>query len=98
MEKLVRQLERTGAKLVFVTTTVVPPNEAGRFEGDEVKYNEAATAIMEKYGIQVLDLHTPSKAIHRAYKKGEGDVHYTSEGSQKLAEYVKERICLVLNH
>lgn len=92
MEELVRRLKKTGAKLVFVTTTVVPPDEPGRFEGDEVVYNEAATAIMEKYGVQVLDLHTPSLTIHQTYKKGRGDVHYTEEGSRKLAAFVIEGI------
>ncbi len=92
MEQLVKRLKQTGAKLVFVTTTVIPPDEAGRFEGDELTYNEAAIAVMEKYGVQVLDLHTPSIAIHETYKKGEGDVHYTPEGYQQLAEHVAEGI------
>src|SRR5690606_22289140 len=92
MEQLVQRLKRTGAKLVFVTTTVIPTGEAGRFEGDDVMYNDAAIAVMEKYGVKVLDLHTPSVAIHEAYKKGEGDVHYTPEGSQKLAEHITEGI------
>ena len=92
LEQLVQRLKKTGAKLIFVTTTVVPPDEAGRFEGDEVTYNDAATAVMEKYGIQVLDLHAPSIGIHKSYKKGAGDVHYTAEGYQQLSEYVEEVI------
>lgn len=98
LEQLVQCLKQTGAKLMFVTTTVIPPGEPGRFEGDEETYNEAATAVMKKYGVQVLDLHTPSITIHQAYKKGEGDVHYTSEGSQKLAGYVTGGIRRILNH
>lgn len=96
MEQLVKRLKQTGAKLVFVTTTVIPPNEAGRFEGDEVTYNEAAIAVMETYGVSVLDLHGPSVAIHETYKKGSGDVHYTAEGSQKLAEHIAEGIRRVI--
>src|SRR5690606_27105062 len=84
MEQLVQRLEKRG-KLIFVTSTVIPPGEAGRFEGDEVIYNEAATAIMDKYGVDVLDLHRYSVDIHKGYGRAEGDVHYTVEGYRRLA-------------
>jgi hypothetical protein len=37
LETLVQQLEATGARLIWASTTVVPENEAGRFVGDDVK-------------------------------------------------------------
>ena len=98
LTQLVKRLKQTEAKLMFVMTTVVPPGEPGRFEGDEETYNEAAKAIMEKYGVEVLDLHTPSVTIHQAYKKGVGNVHYTREGSQKLAGYVTEGVRRLLTY
>lgn len=88
MEQLVQRLKKTGAKLVFVTSTVIPPGEAGRFEGDEITYNEAALAIMKKYKVDVCDLHKHSVNIHKQYKKADGDVHYTDEGYKKLGEHI----------
>lgn len=96
MKQLVKRLKKTGAQLVFVTTTVVPPNEAGRFEGDEITYNKAAVALMKKYNIKVLDLHRYSVKIHKEHKKAEGDVHYTSRGYQELAGPVVEAIRMAL--
>lgn len=88
IEELVKKLKETGAKLVFVTTTVIPPDEAGRFEGDEITYNNAAKAIMKKYGVEIYDLHKHSVEVHKQYKLKDGDVHYTPEGYQKLGEFI----------
>ncbi len=98
MEGLVQRLLKTGAKLIFVTSTVIPPDEAGRFEGDEVTYNEAAAAIMDKYGVEVLDLHRYSVAVHKEHKRGDGDVHYTVEGYQKLADIVVDAVRKTLKY
>lgn len=92
IEQLVKRLKMTGAKLVFATTTFVPPGEAGRFEGDELIYNEAAVAIMHANGVEVLDLHEHSITIYQSYKMGEGDVHYTAEGYKELAKPVVSMI------
>lgn len=86
MEELVKRLKKTGTKLVFVTTTVIPPDEAGRFEGDEITYNNAAKAIMKKYDVELCDLHKHSVGVHQQYKLKDGDVHYQPEGYQKLAD------------
>lgn len=92
MDTIVTRLKGTGAKLLFITTTVIPSNEAGRFEGDEIKYNNAALAIMEKHGIPVHNLHQYSIDIHKKHMLREGDVHYTSEGYKALSESVIEAI------
>ncbi len=92
MDTIVTRLQDTGAKLLFINTTVVPPNEAGRFEGDEIKYNNAALAVMEKHGIPVHDLYQYSIDIHQKHMLGEGDVHYTTEGYKALSESVTETI------
>ncbi|WP_294083994.1 SGNH/GDSL hydrolase family protein [Proteiniphilum sp. UBA5384] len=92
MDTIVTRLKDTGVKLLFITTTVVPPDEAGRFEGDEIKYNNAALAIMEEKGIAVHNLHKYSIDIHKKYAKGEGDVHYTEEGYEALSKSVADAI------
>jgi len=85
MDKLVQKLKNTKTPLLFVTTTVVPPDEAGRFEGDEVIYNQAAKEVMKKYDVEIVDLHRYSVDIHKQHRLKEGDVHYTKEGYGELA-------------
>lgn len=97
LQKLVKRLKKTGAKLIFVTTTVVPPNEAGRVEGDELRYNEAAKQIMKRYNVEVLDLHPVSVDVHKRHKLADGDVHYQPEGYAELAQTVSGAIQKALN-
>ena len=66
----------TDAKLIFVTTSYVPINEAGRFKEDVQKYNEVAKRIMKKHNIIVNDIYKISQSIHKKYGKGSDDVHY----------------------
>ena len=92
LEALVQQLETTGAKLIWASTTVVPEGEAGRFVGDDVKYNEAARRIMEKHGIPIDDLHALSVSFDSKFSVAKGDVHYKKEGYATLAEQVAASI------
>lgn len=92
LDALVSILHKTGAKLIFATTTVVPPNELGRIEGDETKYNEAALKVMHRYNVQIDDLNKVSYGIHEKFSAGDGNVHYTTEGYRQLAEAVTATI------
>lgn len=78
----------TEAKLVFVTTTYVPENEAGRYLKDPIRYNDAAKKIMQKHAITINDIYQSSKAIHQKHGKGTDDVHYFEEGYQALGELI----------
>lgn len=80
--------KKTKAKLIFVTTTYVPKNEAGRFENDPQKYNEVAKKIMKKHGIPVNDIHKPSILIHKTFGEGSDNVHYKKEGYEKLSKLI----------
>ena len=53
---LTQRLQATGAKLVFATTTPVPPGTLGRVPGDEVVYNQVAREVMKNLGVPVNDL------------------------------------------
>lgn len=92
LEKLVTRLQATGAKLIFATTTVVPDGEVGRFVGDDEKYNTIARRVMARHQIPVDDLYTASKALPPGSSVGPGDVHFTREGSSKLAAQVVAEI------
>lgn len=92
LEFLVERLKQTQAKLIFVTTTYIPPGEAGRVEGDEIKYNTVAKTIMKKHGVKINEIHPFSKKVHAKYKTKAGDVHFTKAGSQKLAKKITKGI------
>ncbi len=90
LETIVQRLEKTGAVLIWATTTSVPEGEAGRFVGDEVKYNAAAAKIMEKHGIRINDLHALTTSFKPEMARTGGDVHYTKTGYEKLAAQVAQ--------
>lgn len=92
LETLVPMLKKTGAKLVFATTTTVPPDEKIRVEGDEIKFNAAAWTVMEKHGVAVNDLHALTAAFPPELFKKPANVHYSDAGSEKLARQVADRI------
>ncbi|MDF7826934.1 SGNH/GDSL hydrolase family protein [Pontiellaceae bacterium B12227] len=97
LEKLVLQLEKTGAKLIWASTTVVPEGEAGRFPEDVIKYNAAAERIMQKHDVAIDDLYALTATFPPAFFSCPGDVHYTAEGYQELARQVANSIKAELN-
>lgn len=92
LELLVGQLQRTGAKLIWASTTVVPEGEAGRFKGDDVKYNQIARKVMDRHGIPVDDLHALTEGFGGKHSRKRGDVHFTKEGSDIIAAQVADSI------
>jgi predicted TIM-barrel fold metal-dependent hydrolase len=96
LEQLVQRLEKTGAKLIWASTTFVPEGEVGRVVGDDVKYNTAAESIMKKHGIVINDLHATTAAFPPNHFTGKGNVHYTQAGSSKLAAQVIAKVNEVL--
>ena len=88
LETLVARLEKTGAKLIFVTTTYVPAEDEGRFAGDAVKYNSIALEVMKKHNIPMNDLYATSVGVHAKYGLGANNVHYSAEGYQVLSKQI----------
>ena len=92
LDKIVESLKKTGAILVFATTTPVPEGEAGRKVGDDALYNLAALEVMKKHGIVVDDLHAVMAGKMKEYASKPGDVHFKSEGYAILADAVAKSI------
>jgi len=92
LEQLVERLKKTGAKLIWATTTKVPEGEAGRIVGDEVKYNAAAAAIMQKHDIPVDDLYAVSTTFGADDFSKPGDVHFSGKGNGELTQQVAAAI------
>ncbi len=91
LDELVTRLKKTGAKLIFATTTPVPDGTGFRVKGDAQKYNVAARRVMKKHGVTINDLY--SFALPRLGEiQRPQNVHFTEAGSQLLAEQVANSI------
>ncbi|MDB4335066.1 SGNH/GDSL hydrolase family protein [bacterium] len=88
LEKLVVRLIETKAELIFVTTTMVPEKEAGRYAEDVEKYNAVAMEVMHKYKITVNNLNKLSRKVHPKCGNGAADVHYSEEGYERLSKQI----------
>lgn len=93
LEVIATRLERTGARLLYVTTTPVPEGTSNpmRKSGDELAYNEAALAVMKRHKIPVVDLYAFAKP-KLAEIQGKANVHFNKSGSALLAEVVAKAI------
>lgn len=56
LRELTKRLKATGAKLIFATTTPVPPGTVGRKAGDEEIYNQVAREVMKELAVPIDDL------------------------------------------
>lgn len=92
LEMIVQKLKKTGATLIFATTTPVPEGEAGRKVGDDLIYNQAAIEVMKRHCIAVNDLHGVMAPVLETHIVAKGDVHFKPEGSKLLAKQVAKVI------
>jgi lysophospholipase L1-like esterase len=95
LETIVARLKKTTAIIIFINTTMVPENSAGRKVDDPAKYNEVAAEVMKANGIEVIDLYSPSLTIHPQNSQP-GNVHYTPAGYEQLANNVIKVIQTVI--
>jgi hypothetical protein len=91
LRELVARLKKTGAKLIFATTTPVPAGTLGRVEGDEVRYNEVAARVMADNGVPIDDLHAVAVKDQQTIQRPR-NVHFTPEGYRLLAASVAASI------
>jgi lysophospholipase L1-like esterase len=92
LRELVRRLKATKARLIWATTTPVPEGEAGRFQGDAAKYNEAANRVMQENDVAINDLHAHILPRMPEFQTKPDNVHFTPDGYRYLAEKVADSI------
>ncbi|MBJ2175932.1 SGNH/GDSL hydrolase family protein [Aureibaculum sp. A20] len=81
------------AKLIFATTTPVPKNAKGRFEGDSVTFNTAALEVLKKYpDIIINDLYSFTKPNAKIWAQEPGNVHYNDLGFTQQGKEVARLI------
>ncbi|GAB6165587.1 SGNH/GDSL hydrolase family protein [Thermostilla marina] len=91
LEAIVERLEKTGAALIWCSTTPVPENSLGRVKGDAARYNAVAAEIMKKHGIAIDDLYQ-FVIDEKIPPVRPGNVHFSPESSKKLAKHVADSI------
>lgn len=93
LRRIVERLTKTGAVLVFATTTPVPEGKVSppRVPADVMRFNEAALRVMRDNGVAVNDLY--AFALPRlADIQTPVNVHYTEAGYAALAQEVAAHI------
>jgi acyl-CoA thioesterase-1 len=87
---LVRRLEKTGARLIWASTTPIPRGRLSphRVAGDEEVYNLTARKIMVREKIPINDLHSLGCLLQKSRLQESEKVHFTEDGSARLGEQV----------
>lgn len=91
---LVKRMKKSGATLIWCSTTPVPAGVTGRKPGNEIDYNAAALKVMNAEKVMINDLcafvGTPEERLAMGGRPK--DVHYTEKGSKALAGEVARAI------
>lgn len=94
LTQLVQILEKTGAKLIWASTTPIMSRKDRRFE-DIKNYNAVAQEVMKGRGIATNDLYELVLPQARAWQTGD-QVHFNALGNDQLAKRVSESILQAL--
>ncbi len=94
LEKIARRLISLKKPILFFKSTNVPELEIYRNQKDLILYNQIASDVMAKFGIEVVDLYEYSRTIPNLYLDTDkkNNVHFTYEGYKKLGEIVSDSI------
>jgi acyl-CoA thioesterase-1 len=92
LRKLVARLQKTGAVLIWASTTPVPANSPGRVEGDEKIFNRVAEKVMNENHVQIDDLCGAVAPRIKELAIKPGNVHFNDQGYQILAAAVADSV------
>ncbi len=99
LDQLVTRMKKTGAKLIFATTTPAcreaEKTMLQKFKMEVVitpeqqaKYSEAALEVMNKHGVEINDLYAYILPSLDKHSGGPDNVHFTGSGNGHLAKKV----------
>ncbi len=94
LRDLVAKLKKTGATLIFATTTPIPTHTDGEFrrvQADVPIYNDIARKIMEENGVTIDDLYSVALP-KQAQIQLPNNVHFSRAGYDVLAASATESI------
>ena len=98
--RILKQLKKTGAKIIFATTTPTHPKKelprgeykSRHFNTDIDRYNEAAVALMCAEGVTVNDLNAALRDNIEAYVRDDDLIHPNEMGIEKISDLVAAKI------
>lgn len=93
LRELVKRLKKTKARLIWRNTTPVPEGVRGRVPGHSAEYNEIAAKVMKEVKVEIHDLYSFAQKNATEIQR-KADVHYTREGSMRLAEEVVKALAI----
>lgn len=98
LRTIVQHLQKTGARLIWATTTPVPDAEVNppRRNVDVIAYNAAAARIMNESGIAIDDLYALINPRLRELQLP-ANVHYTLPGYNVLGHQVAQSVLHALD-
>ena len=92
LETIIARLEKTGAKLVWASTTPIPDDpKQKQTAASIIDRNQAAAAIMKQHNIPVDDLFAAITPHLGEYQRP-NDVHFKDEGYDFLGQQVAKAI------
>ena len=92
LEQLVERMQKTGAKLIWASTTPIPDDPAKKQTASSiVERNEAAAGIMAKHDVATDDLFTVITP-HLGEMQNPNDVHFNAAGYEFLGQQVTDAI------
>jgi lysophospholipase L1-like esterase len=92
LEQLIERLQKTGAKVIWASTTPIPDDPAKNQTAISiVERNQAAAEVMKKHGVTTDDLGT-AITPHLAEMQNPHDVHFNAAGYDFLGQQVAASI------
>lgn len=93
LESLIARMKQTGAKLIFATTTPVPPDtKEGPVQVTQIEEKNAiALKVMQKHGIAINDLHAFLLPQLEGIANPQ-DVHFNAKGYALMGQQVGRSI------
>ncbi len=92
LEKIVESLKKTGATLVWASTTPIPTDAAKKQTAESIEIrNQLAAEIMAQHGVATNDLFT-AITPHLEELQNPKDVHFNAAGYDFLGKKVAEAI------
>ncbi|HOE61114.1 MAG TPA: SGNH/GDSL hydrolase family protein [Kiritimatiellia bacterium] len=97
LETLVTRMKATGAKVIWASTTPIPPDTQDGPKASEaiVEKNRIAAELMTRHGVAINDLFT-FITPHLSKVQNPKDVHFKGEGYDLLGKRVAEAITAAL--
>ncbi len=92
LDQLVERMQKTGAKLVWASTTPIPDSPAKKQTAASiVERNQAAAELMRQHGVATNDLFN-AVTPHLAEMQNPNDVHFNGKGYDFLGETVAKAV------